>query len=181
MVKLIRLGACCLIMHNMIKYNLKKETQIFDWYAANDFKYVNIILNKIANEEPIEILLVGSRDTDMHYKLIDSDIITSHYNHNTIDEFFEIVNRRAKRLLNDVKNNNEILFIRHDHYNHITYEDVEEFFKIIRKMNSNFKFKLLLLSDKIIEHENVINKIYDEEQNYNYIKECYPYENEIFI
>lgn len=173
MVKLIRLGACCLLMHNMVKYNLKKETQVFDWYAANDFNYVNVILNKIANEEMINVLLVGSMETsDMHYKLVDSDIVTSHYNHNTTNEFYDIVNRRAKRFLNDVKNNEDILFIRHDRYNHITYEGVEEFFKIIRKMNPNLKFKLLLLSDKIIEHENVINKVYDEDQNFNYIQEC---------
>jgi len=179
MVKLIRLGACCLLVHNMIKYNLKKETQVFDWYAANDFNYINYILNRIANEEFILIDFISGTRThvgELHYKLQDTDIISNHYNDLEPFPFFDMVNRRAKRFLNDVKNNEEILFIRHDRYNHITHEEVEEFFKIIRKMNSNLKFKLLLLSDKIIDHENVINKVYDEDQNFNYIQECYPNE-----
>lgn len=179
MVKIIRLGACCLLTHAMINLNFKKETQVFDWYAAYDFNEVNYVLNFIANEESIPTgVSVEKVDdystTNFH---LSQNIFSAHFGHYLQDEFSALANKRGRRFYEHVKNNNEILFIRHDRENKITYNQIVDFCNIIKKINSEASFKILLLSDNEIIHENVVLRkyIYDHDEIYDeYIKECYP-------
>lgn len=179
MVKIIRLGSCCLLTHAMINLNYKKETHIFDWYTSSYFDEINYVLNLIANQQLIPIGITVEKvddycNTNFH---LSKNIFSAHFGHMLPDDFADLANKRGKRFYDHVKNNNEILFIRHDRSNKITHDQIVEFCNIIKKINPNTLFKILLLSDNEIIHENVVLKkyIYDHDEIYDeYIKDCYP-------
>ena len=90
----------------MIDLKLKGKTSLFEWVWSDTLDEINIIIQKLINNEPIIIKRI-----DNNNDYIDgTNIKTSHY----IDKnYSEIVSRRSKRFLNDIMCN-EILFIRDD-------------------------------------------------------------------
>ena len=173
MVKIILIGRCCRIVKDTININLKQKTSLFDWTWTNTLHEINIIIKKIINNIPIKTIRKDGNDF-----LEDTNIFTSHY----IDKKYnEIVDRRAKRFLNDILKNKEILFIRDDVLNTIKQEEIDCFYSLIKIMNSNLYFKVLLLSEKDNFKEIICNnlhhKIYNPSLYKEYINECFNTDN----
>jgi hypothetical protein len=158
-----------------IDINLKEESSLFDWTWTNTLNEINIIIEKLINNIPIKT--IRKDDSDF---LEDTNIVTSHYINKNYDE---IVTRRSKRFLNDIKNNKEVLFIRDDVLGTIKYEEIQLFYSLIKKINPKLSFKILLLSesDKFSEiiYPNLYHKIYNKSLYKKYINDCYFIDNNI--
>jgi hypothetical protein len=140
---IILLGRCCRVSFDIGKINLRKKTSLFEWVWSNTLNEINIIIQKLINNEPIIINRINGNDN-----MEGTNIITSHY---LLINYNEIVIRRSKRFINDIITNKEILFIRDDVLSTIQLEEIEKFFLLIKKINPELSFKMLLLSDaKII-------------------------------
>jgi len=157
-------------MVDMIKLNLKEQTSLFDWTWTDTLTEINIILQKLINGDPI----ITIRNTNGNDYFADTNIVTSHY-YKT--DYQTIVNRRAERLLFDIKNNKQILFIRDDKLSTIKEDELQKFAELIKQINPELEFKVLLLSEK--DHFTKINidfvhhKVYDAESYPIYINDCF--------
>jgi hypothetical protein len=175
MVKIILIGRCCRVSLDTIDINLKKETSLFEWVWTNTLNEINIIINKLINNEPILINRIDGNDV-----MADTNIITSHYLNKNYEE---IVIRRSKRFMNDIINNKDILFIRDDVLGTIKYEELQIFYSLIKTINPLLSFKMLLLSNinnfNEIIYPNLYHKIYDKSLYKTYINDCYIIDNNI--
>ena len=140
MVNIILIGRCCRISFDIIDINLKKESSLFEWVWTDTLDEINFIINKIIKKE--QILIIRNNGNDY---LQGTNIKTSHYINK---DYNEIVIRRSQRFINDLLNKKEILFIRDDVLGTIKYEEIEQFFDLIKKINPKLSFKMLLLSEK---------------------------------
>lgn len=175
MVKIILIGRCCRVSFDTIDINLKTETSLFEWVWSNTLNEINIIIKKLINNEPILINRIDGNDV-----MADTNIITSHYLNKNYEE---IVIRRSKRFMNDIINNKDILFIRDDVLGTIQYEEIHNFYSLIKTINPSLFFKMLLLSDSNnfneIIYPNLYHKIYDKSLYKTYINDCYIIDNNI--
>jgi len=175
MVKIILLGRCCRISNDMIDINLKNETSLFEWVWTDSLNEINNVLEKLINNKPILINRIDGNDF-----IEDTNIKTCHYLNKN---YKEIVIRRSNRFMNDIINNNKILFIRDDLLSTIKYEEIEKFYSLIKTINPLLSFKMLLLSNRNnfneIIYPNLYHKIYDKSLYKIYINDCYIIENDV--
>jgi hypothetical protein len=79
--------------------------------------------------------------------------------------------------MDDIKQNKRVLFIRDDLLGTIQIPEIEEFITLIKTINPNLEFKILLLSKESefseINVEQVSHKIYDPNKYMEYISECF--------
>jgi len=169
MVKIILIGRCCRVSFDMVELNLKGETSLFEWTWTDKLTEINFIIQKMINNKPIVIQRVNGNDY-----MEGTNIKTSHY---LTKNYTEIVSRRANRFMSDIRNNKEILFIRDDITNSITYEEIQQFYSLINTINPLLSFKMLLLSSennfKQIIYPNLHHKIYNKSLYKTYVSECY--------
>ena len=102
MVKLILLGRCCRITNDTIDIQLKTETSLFEWVWSDTLTEINSVIQRLIDNKPIVIHRADGNDY-----MDGTNIKTSHY---VNTDYAEIVNRRSKRFMNDIVNNNKILF-----------------------------------------------------------------------
>jgi hypothetical protein len=173
MPKIILLGRCCRVTFDMINIGLKGKTSLFEWVWSNTLTEINTILEKLINHIDIEILRDGYND-----RLVDTNIITEHYINK---DYKAIVDRRAARFLNDLRTDSEILFIRDDVLGTIQYDEIDKFSNLIKQINPNLEFKLLLLSDQqhyiALDYPNLYHRIYNPSMYKTYIDECFTITN----
>ena len=152
-----------------IAYNLRKESNIFDWIKTNNFNNIaNIINNEFNNFININNLIYVY-DTEKHqliddkydenknnnilnvYKNIKYDLYYYHdFLSNNINCFLEFeikYKRRIKRFYNIIMNNYEIIFIRNE-INYIEKKYIQFFFETIKKINKNIIIKLYIIYHK---------------------------------
>ena len=84
---------------------------------------------------------------------------------------------------NIINNNNDILFIRDDMLGTIKYDEIEQFYSLIKTINPTLSCKMLLLSsgNNFIEiiYPNLHHKIYDKPLYKTYINDCYTIEDDV--
>jgi len=166
-VKIILMGRCCRIVYDMIKLKYKEKTSLFDWTWTDTLTEINTILTKIVNKEDVTISF-----RDGNHFLDGTNIKTSHY---VNIDYKTIFNRRAERFLDDIKNNDKILFIRDDALETIKQEEIYIFNSLIEKINPKLKYNMLLLSKEINEQiicDNFTHKLYNFSLYPQYINEC---------
>jgi GTPase SAR1 family protein len=153
--KLIPIGQHCNITYSLQKLGLKKETSLFEWFESDSLTSVTKIINLIKNN--IDTNIVCGQDYKIFLLHNNSDIYTFHY---TVVEYKEIFKRRVERFINDIKNENEILFVRINSYTISTSKkEIEDFIESIKSINPELNIKFLLI-DTI-----------DKQENFNEIKE----------
>ena len=142
----------CAIKQSIINYtSIKDETQFFDWLVAS-MKSVNEVL------EGYPILFENNyiypnalNTTSINFK--NFDLLVSHhdidkFNDNSINEMIEKYTRRYKRLINKIKDEKIINFIRYcKDSNDINEKEIDRFYKNINKINNNLIFNFILISD----------------------------------
>jgi hypothetical protein len=99
-----------------------------------------------------------------------TNIFSSHYN--PLD-YNSVIQRRAKRFMNDIRGTNEIVFVRRDEQ--ITLEQFKRFEKAILNINENCKFKFLIVSAIDKKDENLFIALKADNLTHTYIfKEDLP-------
>jgi len=178
-MKIISLGSSCSVAFNLEKTNLKQESLPFDWIRSSRFSSVNKMLNENFKElwklDNYNYLRTSDKffikkDNQKNqfiktriYQNINYQINFYHDFPDNIDfmisfqEFKKKYQRRCCRFINFLKSNNSIIFIRDQlKLNHLNILDIDDFFEIIKKINPELKFKLIIIvnnpKNKSINH-----------------------------
>lgn len=170
---IIALGEGCTISYELERLKLKGPSSVFEWHLSSYFKDILLILELILSRKDIpvtrdEVNLPGN------YFLGNTRIRSAHYE--TAD-YIGIIKRRAERLRTDLMSGNNILFIRDEAPEFITYEDVETFSNLILAFNPSCNFKLLVFSQpgklQRIIHKNIVHVEFDKDTNKKWIDLCF--------
>jgi len=145
-------GNACAIRQSINNYTKNSnETQFFDWLVTS-LKSVNEILEgKPILFETNYIYPNSSNTTSINFKNFDK-LISHHdiheFNDNSINEISEKYIRRYERLINTIKEQNKINFIRYcKNQENIEEEEIIKFYKNIININPNLVFNFILISD----------------------------------
>jgi hypothetical protein len=145
-------GNACAVRQSINNYTKNSnETQFFDWLVTS-MKSVNQILeNSPIIFESNYISPNYSNTTSINFK--NFDLLISHhdihqFNDNSINEITEKYVRRYERLINTIKEENKINFIRYcKNQKNIEAEEILMFYKNITNINPNLVFNFILISD----------------------------------
>ena len=145
-------GNACAVRQSIINYTRNSnETQFFDWLVTS-MKSVNQILeNTPIIFESNYIYPNPLNTTSINFK--NFDLLTSHhdiheFNDNSINEITEKYIRRYERLINTIKEQKKINFIRYcKNSTNIEEEEILIFYKNIKNINPNLLFNFILISD----------------------------------
>ncbi len=149
---IIPLGDGCSVSWLLDSCYFTRQTGLFEWCRSDYFKDIIYAINNIDNIEAEPYKLPGNvciKETDIH---------TSHY---PFYSFKDKIKRRAKRFIDMVKSDTEILFIRRAYYTNITsINELEEFDKAIKNINPHCKYKFLLLQSngELLTGKNIYHK-----------------------
>ena len=176
MIKVIPLGKCCRISYNLEKLKLKEETSVFEWMLSDNFTDILDIIEHMMDNQYINIYHKNDNDY-----LNDTDIHTRHYvrmeNNIIKSKLPEIFTRRANRFFHSVIDSDQIIFVREDASDNVTLKDIERFDILIKRINSQCDYKLLLLTEtnnfNEIIHPHLNHRKYDEILYHDYIYECF--------
>lgn len=177
---IISLGTNCPIRIQYDKYYEKKETHIFDYLITGhtnslilkehiknlSILNINSILCRyklfkkeeftIINQKELEYFKQNSNLPIKHSVLIHKDFVSIHdlnLDHNNFDECIDKFNRRILRLLNLIKSNNYIEFVRIENFDY-NIENYKILISTIKRINKSCKFTI-----KLISHKNLFNNI----------------------
>ena len=104
------------------------------------------------------------------------NVYSDHYK---LPEFIQIYIRRRDRLIECIKNNSNLLFVRFESFvnNYIT--EIDDFIDAVKKRNPNANVKLFFIAPQKINHNSVVTAIYDKHSQDPYCKTCEI--NELFV
>lgn len=142
----------CAVRQSIINYSKQENpTHFFDWLVAS-MKSVNQVLeNTPILFESNYIYPNPLNTTSINFK--NFDLLTSHhdidkFNENSINEITEKYVRRHKRLIDTIKEQKKINFIRYcKNQENIEEEEIIKFFENIKNINPNLVFNFILISD----------------------------------
>lgn len=156
----VSLGGDCSVAYNLQTLNKRTFAYPFDWVRINS---LNIISDIIENEFNDFISSATKIDESNKFPLIDDNfsdnknntlIMENKYgvrfyhdfsaNYN-LNEIIEKYNRRIKRFSKLIKSNRNICFIRYEFKNNIVESDIIRFIDIIKQINPNIQFKMILI------------------------------------
>jgi hypothetical protein len=157
-------GNACAVRQSIINYTTtSNETQFFDWLVTS-MKSVNQLLENT----PIifESNYIYPNTTSINFK--NFDLLVSHhyihkFNDNSINEITKKYIRRYERLINTIKEQKKINFIRYcKNQQNLEEEEIYTFYKNIKNINPKLVFNFILISDynDLVIPSNLDNFIY---------------------
>jgi hypothetical protein len=163
-------GNACAVRQSIINYTTtSNETQFFDWLVTS-MKSVNQLLENT----PIifESNYIYPNTTSINFK--NFDLLVSHhdihkFNDNSINEITEKYIHRYERLINTIKEQKKINFIRYcKNQENLEEEEIYSFYKNIKNINPELVFNFILISDynDLVIPSNLDNFIYINLNNY---------------
>ena len=144
-------NACAIRQSINNNTNNSTETQFFDWLVAS-LKSVNEILenkpiifdNNYTYPNPLNTTSINFKNFD----LLISHHDINEFNDNSINEITEKYTRRYKRLINTIKEQKKINFIRYcKNQENIEEEEIIKFYNNIVSINPKLSFNFILISD----------------------------------
>jgi hypothetical protein len=143
-------GTACSISVAIKKfiYNDSKQTDFFDFLLVSMKSINEVLLGKefecIKNEGEQSV-----RFKNFHHMISLHDL-------ENINELMEKYNRRRQRLLDDIKNNDAIYFVRFcRNIRNIEENEIAHFFDIVKSINPNLKVKFILVTCNYRENQTV--------------------------
>lgn len=181
-------GSACAIATSIKKYfyNNNMITSMFD-YLEISLESINQILN-ISNNEienylrtNNEIYLNWDNNNSVLFKNFDKIIshhdLPNNYSQNDYDKLIEKYIRRYNRLINDIKYEDIIFFIR---YGDDNIESIEYFINIIKKINPTLDFYYINVNYDENENKYINNNLYNYVNFYDYIDINKKYNEDLF-
>lgn len=156
----ISLGSTCSIAWQKQKYNIKKETFPFDWLRVDSLDHINQALaDRFTNFFSFTQIGESTKFTLFEDDFIESSgkcmIMKNQYGmkfyHDFTDNNLEQVKakytRRIERFYNLINSNQPICFIR-DELKKIDMEEVNRFIYLIKQINPQCQFTLIIILHK---------------------------------
>ena len=164
----LSIGERCCVKHQIDNHKGSKETHFFDWLGT-DMNSVNKILASKRIEEILHVDHVyrdpmNPNSPDGRYAKVSLQSLTRciyihdlpvHMKDHDVHEMIEKYKRRHQRMLDIIKSNQPIYFIRYGTQFMPTHEK-NTFIETIRKINPNCRF--ILVSLEIEQPENKLEK-----------------------
>jgi hypothetical protein len=162
-MRVISVGSECNVKYQIDKHKGKSETLFFDWLITD----MNSVIKLISCDSIDDILNINTVKVDPVTPIIKSNsriLITSlpecisihdmpiDPTDKDIDDFINKYKRRYERLINYIKSNDEIYFIRHGD---VDDTNKQVFIQTIQSINKNCKFTLVIIRD---QQSNSINR-----------------------
>ena len=146
-------GKACAIKKSIEKYstNVCHKTQFFDWLVCSMKSINEILQGKPILFEENYIYPNSLNVTSINF--LNFHLLTSHhdiheFNENSINYITDKYNRRYQRLINNIKCETKINFIRYCKNNEdLEHEEINKFFELINSFNNQLQFKFILISD----------------------------------
>ena len=181
-------GNACAIRQSIINYtNNATETHFFDWLVTS-MKSINQILENNPIEFESNYIYPNSLNTtSINFK--NFDLLISHHDiheftDNSINEITEKYIKRHKRLINIIKEQTKINFIRYckNQYD-IEENEILKFQENIKKINPDLIFSFVLISDcnDLIISNNLLSKNFIYINLNNYINDDILNENNVYF
>jgi hypothetical protein len=175
-MKIISLGSSCSISHNLQLLNKREESLPFDWIKSSRLSSINLMIRtdftKLWDKTEYKLKKESDKFFIQNDKLENNYTDVNIYYHQTylinfyhdfeksidfnisFDKFKVKYKRRVNRFFNLIINSKEILFIREQiNPKHIKIEDIKEFIKLIKNLNPNLEFKLLIILNNYLEKD----------------------------
>lgn len=162
-MKYISIGFKCSVKYNIDKYRGKSKTLFFDWLMTtmdsviellkcNNIKDILYIDNLVKDHSFIgkKTCKIKIQSLDFCYSIHD---MPKYYKKNDIINFIEKYTRRFNRIIQYIKSNEKLCFIR---YGKISNNQVDQFINIIKKINPKCNFTLIVITNK--ENINLVEK-----------------------
>jgi hypothetical protein len=146
-------GNACAVHESIIKYNIStsNKTLFFDWLVTS-MKSVNQVLENMPIIFETESMRPNTLNTtSINFK--NFDLLISHhdihdFNDNSINEITNKYIRRYERLINTIKEQEKINFIRYcKNQQNLEEKEIYTFYKNIKNINPNLLFNFILISD----------------------------------
>jgi hypothetical protein len=166
---IIPIGDTCNITFLLQNAKIKKQTTLFEWFVSKKLNYITEVLLKISNNENPNFRINGK------YILFDN-IYSDHYK---LPNFIETYIRRRNRLIETIKNNSTLLFVRFESFINNYTTEIDDFIYAIKKINPTAIVKMFFIAPKKIEHPCVVTAIYDRHAQDPYCKTIEI--NELFV
>lgn len=168
---IIPIGDTCNITFLLQNAKLKKQTSLFEWFVSKKLNHITEVLLKISNNEHPSFSVKGK------YILFDN-VYSDHYK---LPEFIQTYIRRRDRLIDTIKNNSTLLFVRFESFVNNYTTEVDDFIRAVKKINPSpeLDIKIFFIAPKKIDHPSVFTAIYDKHAQDPYCKTSEI--NELFI
>jgi hypothetical protein len=152
-MKYISIGNACSVKYNIDKYKGKCETLFFDWLITS----MNSVIDILSSSNINTILYFDNivRDINNPYHNKNSRIIIksldfccsihdfpAYYSDNDIINFIDKYTRRFNRIIEYIKSNEKICFIRNGF---VSDPEIDKFIETIKKINPNCDFTLIVI------------------------------------
>jgi hypothetical protein len=155
-MKYISIGWNCSVKYNIDKYIGKSERLFFDWLMTGMNSVIEILQsNNIKNILYFDNII---RDVNDPYSGENSRIIIKSLNHcvsihdfsrnytdNDILDFIDKYTRRFNRIIQFIKSNEKLCFIRFDHL--LNYDEIYKFIETIKNINNNCDFTIVIIDN----------------------------------
>jgi hypothetical protein len=183
-MNLISLGGSCVTKFQITNYkninNMNdKETNLFDWVISIFQNILDILstdnINNIFNIDNIIHYELNGEECRIGFKPLDYFLsihdLPNSYTDSDLHEFINKYKRRYERMINIIKNDNNIIFLRFDNDDLINIEDYLQFKNIIQNINPNCKFCFinLIINLQLEDNINIINENYYKINLKNYL------------
>jgi hypothetical protein len=170
-------GNACAVHESVTKYtSTSNKTLFFDWLVTS-LKSVNQVLENTPIIFETESMRPNTLNTTS-INLKNFDLLISHhdihdFNDNSINEVTNKYIRRYERLINTLKEQKNINFIRYcKNQQNLEEQEIYTFYKNIKNINPNLVFNFILISDynDLVICSNLLNDnfIYINLNNYVY-------------
>jgi hypothetical protein len=155
----ISIGPACNVKYQIDENQGNKETLFFDWLMVdmlsvitifNNYDQFDCIINPNTIIKDISNAIIGNNSRILFSSLpncISIHDLPIEYSQIELEEFVSKYKRRFERIIDYIKSNELIYFLR---YSDITDDHIDQFICSIKKINPNCNFKLVC----IFIHEN---------------------------
>ena len=183
-MNLISLGGACVTKFQITNYKINnfidnKETNLFDWVISIFQNILDILstdnINNIFNIDNIIHYELNGDQCRIGFKPLDYFLsihdLSNSYTDSDLHEFIDKYKRRYERMINIIKNDNNIIFLRFDNDDLISIEDYLNFKNIIQNINPNCKFCFinLIINLPFENNINIINENFYKINLKNYL------------
>lgn len=154
-MKYISIGNACSVKYNIDKYRGKSETLFFDWLMTSMDSVIEILncnnINNILYPDNIVRDLNTPHHCDNSRIVIKSlnfcvsiHDLSKNYTDNDVLDFIDKYSRRFKRIIEYIKSNEQICFIR---MGDVSFDKIYKFIETIKTINSNCNFTIVVIDN----------------------------------
>ncbi len=172
-MKYISIGYACSVKYNIDKYRGESETLFFDWLMTSMDSVIEIlncnnINNILYSDNIVRDLNNPHHCTNSNCNCTNSRIVikslnwcvsihdlSKNYTDNDVLDFIDKYSRRFKRIIEYIKSNEQICFIR---MGYVSYDEIYKFIETIKKINSNCDFTIVVIDNNKQNEPEIIKK-----------------------